>query len=104
MEDLRLCDLLIVMGTSLKVYPFAALVNDVSPVTPRLLFNKEEVGPFRGCNVNTNSTVIEENNTSNNNGIRRDIAWIGECDDGVTKLCELLGWQNELEMLMKEGV
>eukprot|EP00026_Physarum_polycephalum_P003515 Phypoly_transcript_03528.p1 GENE.Phypoly_transcript_03528~~Phypoly_transcript_03528.p1 ORF type:complete len:745 (+),score=126.62 Phypoly_transcript_03528:64-2298(+) len=51
-KDLRACDELIGMGTSRKVYPFASLVNDVSSTTPRLLFNKNEVGPFVGCAVN----------------------------------------------------
>jgi NAD-dependent SIR2 family protein deacetylase/ankyrin repeat protein len=46
LEDLRAADLLIVMGTSLKVYPFAALANDVRPSVPRLLLNAELVGPF----------------------------------------------------------
>ena len=36
-EDLAQCDFLIVMGTSLKVAPFAGLVNCVSQTTPRLL-------------------------------------------------------------------
>jgi NAD-dependent deacetylase sirtuin 2 len=86
MQDLRSCDLLIVMGTSLKVYPFASLVNDVSPTTPRLLFNKNEVGPFVGCAVNV------ENKEENRNKSPRDVAWIGECDEGVRKLVDLLKW------------
>lgn len=39
--DLQQCDLLIILGTSLVVYPFAGLVNEVSDVTPRLLINKK---------------------------------------------------------------
>lgn len=42
--DFPQCDLLIVMGTSLKVQPFASLVDNVSSTTPRLLINREEVG------------------------------------------------------------
>lgn len=45
-EDFQKCDLLLVMGTSLKVYPFAGLANQVSNMTPRILFNNEAVGPF----------------------------------------------------------
>lgn len=37
-DDLKDCDLLIVMGTSLKVYPFAGLVNSVPDTTPRLVW------------------------------------------------------------------
>ena len=45
-DDFQKCDLLLVMGTSLKVYPFAGLTNQVPNVTPRVLFNNEAVGPF----------------------------------------------------------
>lgn len=46
MQDFKECDLLIVMGTSLKVYPFAGLANQVNNLTPRLLLNNEAVGAF----------------------------------------------------------
>lgn len=71
-QDLRACDMLIIIGTSLKVYllshhtgllkekyfdlnryPFASLVNMVEDHVPRLLFNLEEAGPFEGVMVNT---------------------------------------------------
>ena len=38
--DFKHCDLLIVMGTSLVVYPFGGLVNYVEENVPRLLINK----------------------------------------------------------------
>ena len=44
--DLKACDLLIVMGTSLSVEPFASLVDEVRSCVPRLLVNRELVGPF----------------------------------------------------------
>lgn len=43
-EDFPACDLLIVMGTSLKVQPFASLIDDVPETTPRLLINREKSG------------------------------------------------------------
>jgi len=36
-EDFEACDLLIVIGTSLTVYPFASLANKVDPKVPRLV-------------------------------------------------------------------
>lgn len=63
------------------VYPFAALVNDVHEAVPRVLFNKEAVGPFR-------------NHTNPEN--YRDVAVLGDCDEGVLQLVKLLGWENEL--------
>lgn len=44
--DLKTCDLLIVMGTSLSVEPFASLADEVRSSVPRLLVNRELVGLF----------------------------------------------------------
>ena len=75
------CDLFIVMGTSLSVEPVANLVDEVRDCTPRLLINRELVGPFRFCGMSCSY---------------RDVAYIGECDDGVKEFCSLLGWDKEL--------
>lgn len=86
-EDLASCDLLIVMGTSLSVEPVSTLVNEVKDCTPRLLINKEAVGPFRFCGMSS---------------CYRDIAFLDDCDAGVKKLCSLLGWEKELEELEQQ--
>lgn len=44
LKDLPKCELLIIMGTSLVVHPFASLVDNVPDETPRLLINLEAVG------------------------------------------------------------
>ncbi|RYG41184.1 hypothetical protein EON68_03380, partial [archaeon] len=43
-SDTRAADCLIVIGTSLKVYPVAGLVDEVSADVPRVLINREPVG------------------------------------------------------------
>ncbi|VDK49534.1 unnamed protein product [Cylicostephanus goldi] len=43
-EDFPKCDLLLILGTSLVVQPFASMVNEVSEDVPRLLINREEAG------------------------------------------------------------
>ena len=43
-RDFPQCDLLLCMGTSLTVQPFASLIDRVPATTPRLLINREEVG------------------------------------------------------------
>lgn len=40
--DLSKCDLLIVMGTSLKVQPFAGLIHRVDQTTPRVLVSWDQ--------------------------------------------------------------
>jgi len=101
-QDMKQCDLLIVIGTSLVVYPFAGLVNDVPDTTPRLLINMDAVGPFKAISANNNNSgpmqanengVIDVNsNVSANNSNYRDVMFLGNCDDGVKQLCKLLNW------------
>merc|ERR1712139_345479 len=83
-EDLRKCDLLIVMGTTLQVYPVAGIVNEVPKLAPRLLINKERVGPWR-------SSAGLEGDCSTCS--YRDVFFEGNCDSGAKMLGQLLGWQ-----------
>lgn len=77
-------DLVIVAGTSLTVHPFAGLPRLARDRVPRLLFNKERVGDF---------------------GTRADdVLCLGECDDGIRKLADKLGWRDELEEMWVELV
>lgn len=72
-------DLCIIMGTSLTVQPFASLPGMCSRETPRLLLNLHRAGGV---------------------GSRPDdVLLLGECDDGVRKLADALGWREELEAL-----
>ncbi|KAL2754027.1 hypothetical protein ACRALDRAFT_2043128 [Sodiomyces alcalophilus JCM 7366] len=74
-------DLVIVMGTSLTVYPFAGLPEYVQPHVPRLLLNKERVGQM---------------------GRRPDdVLELGPCDAGIRRLAALLGWSAELDALWR---
>ncbi|KAH8704746.1 putative SIR2 family histone deacetylase [Talaromyces proteolyticus] len=75
-------DLCIVMGTSLTVQPFASLPSFCRDETPRLLINMERVGGL---------------------GSRADdVLLLGDCDAGVRKLAQALGWSDELEALWEE--
>ena len=70
-------DLAIVLGTSLTVQPFASLPSFVSEETPRVLINLERVGGL---------------------GSRPDdVVLLGDCDEGVRKFADALGWRDELE-------
>lgn len=77
-------DLVLILGTSLTVYPFAALPEMCRPKTPRVLFNMEQVGDI---------------------GERADdVLELGPCDVGVLKFAEELGWLEELNALWTEMV
>ncbi|KIW05528.1 uncharacterized protein PV09_03408 [Verruconis gallopava] len=75
-------DLVIVLGTSLTVQPFASLPTLADEGKPRLLINLEQVGGL---------------------GSRPDdVLLLGDCDEGVRKLADALGWLGELEELWAE--
>ncbi|KAF8885676.1 DHS-like NAD/FAD-binding domain-containing protein [Gymnopilus junonius] len=79
LPNLRKADLLIVMGTSLTVQPFASLAGMVDTTCPRVLINLDRVGDF---------------------GSRSDdVVLLGKCDDIVRDLCKELGWEEELNEL-----
>jgi len=89
--DIGLADLLIVMGTSLVVYPFAGLVNQVGPLVPRLLINNKLTGPFQHLPSASSAGATRS---------YRDAAAVGDCDAGVRSLCEALGWADDLDKLI----
>lgn len=91
-HDIPACDLLIIMGTSLVVHPFASIVHEVRPEVPRLLINMAAVGKKR--NPFAPSLMYGEPNNI------RDVFWPGACDDGVMELARLLGWDEELKDLI----
>lgn len=98
-SDFPKIDLLIVMGTSLQVQPFASLVGKVPSKTPRLLINKEKTGQgdsFFGLLGLGGGMDFDSDKAY------RDVAWLGHCDDGCLALAEFLGWKAELEEMVKK--
>ncbi|KAF8214963.1 DHS-like NAD/FAD-binding domain-containing protein [Mycena galopus ATCC 62051] len=75
-------DLLIVMGTSLTVHPFAGLAERALVACPRVLINLDQVGSI-GRRPN-------------------DVVLLGKCDAVVEELCGALGWGDELRALWAE--
>ncbi|KNE59627.1 hypothetical protein AMAG_03883 [Allomyces macrogynus ATCC 38327] len=90
--DLPRADLVVVMGTSMKVAPFCHAVDHARPSVPRVLINRERVGEkkhgFLGMDFDGSC-----------HRYHRDVFVKGSCDDVVTELCELLGWTDELKAL-----
>jgi NAD-dependent histone deacetylase SIR2 len=80
--DLTDADLLIVIGTSLQVQPFASLTYFVPRSCPRVLINLEQAGDL---------------------GTRQDdVLLLGKCDDIVKDLATELGWLKELKAAWAE--
>jgi len=88
-DDFEHCDLLIVMGTSLKVQPFASLVEFVHDGTPRLLINREMVGESSFDFFGDGSA---------------DVFFQGDCDAGVSELARLAGSADRLDALVASSM
>jgi len=81
-KDVRNADLLLVMGTSLKVAPVSMIPEMVSNNCKRVLINRELVGDF-------DSGADSE----------RDVIEYGNCDDGAKNLAVMLGLDKEVQEL-----
>eukprot|EP00656_Telonema_subtile_P001127 TRINITY_DN1052_c0_g1_i2.p1 TRINITY_DN1052_c0_g1~~TRINITY_DN1052_c0_g1_i2.p1 ORF type:complete len:427 (-),score=77.91 TRINITY_DN1052_c0_g1_i2:297-1577(-) len=86
-EDLAAADLLIVLGTSLKVMPCAALVNRVSSTVPRLVIDHKPVGEEAGIRLGRCDNY-------------RDVLLQASCDTGASLLTMLLGWHEDFQTLL----
>ncbi|XP_069384357.1 NAD-dependent protein deacetylase sirtuin-3, mitochondrial isoform X4 [Paralichthys olivaceus] len=82
LTDFPLADLLIIMGTSLEVEPFASLAGAVRSSVPRLLINRDVVGPFAWSRR------------------QHDVVQLGDVVSGVQALVGALGWTQELDKVM----
>ncbi|XP_032521164.2 NAD-dependent protein deacetylase sirtuin-2-like [Danaus plexippus] len=95
-EDFQKCDMLIIMGSSLEVQPFASLIDMVPEWCPRLLINREKAGirsPLLRLWGMSGGLQLDEDSI-------RDVARLGECDDGCQELADRLGWGDELRELV----
>jgi len=93
--DLEACDLLIVLGTSLVVQPFAGLVSKAAPTAPRLLINREAAGMCDSLPRGFRFNLTEEGKNW------RDAWYNGDCDSGCRALAAALGWEADLDALIE---
>mmetsp|Transcript_26784 Transcript_26784/g.77374 ORF Transcript_26784/g.77374 Transcript_26784/m.77374 type:complete len:371 (+) Transcript_26784:74-1186(+) len=95
-SDLQSCDLLIVLGTSLVVQPFAGLVSKANFAAPRLLINREPAGTYSRLR---NGFRFELSADEGQNW--RDVFHCGDCDDGCRRLADVLGWRADFDALVE---
>ena len=74
----------VLLVARLQIEPFASLVNTVRPGVPRLLLNRDAVGPFL-------KTPLR----------RGDHMQLGDLADTVRTLADMLGWHADVARLMK---
>ncbi|CAN8003968.1 unnamed protein product [Ixodes pacificus] len=81
-QDVSETQVLIVMGTSLEVMPFAGMADEVPSDVPRLLMNNDRVGSF---------------------GIRpKDVMQTGDIVASVEDLVARMGWDEDFKRLRAE--
>lgn len=102
-EDFDDCDLLVIMGTSLEVQPFASLPDRVGDSCVRLLVNREVVGNKGSIWSILSGLGIGGSLEFGQPHSRRDVAWLGDCDDGAFALARGLGLEEELKRLIEAG-
>ena len=93
-QDFPLCDLLLVLGTSLAVHPFASLIAHVPPGCPRILINRDRVGERMPMRPSGPAGPFNFNS-----GAQTDLLHLGDCDEAVSVIAEQLGWKDELACL-----
>ncbi|XP_045588783.1 NAD-dependent protein deacetylase sirtuin-2 isoform X1 [Procambarus clarkii] len=99
--DFPQCDLLIILGTSLTVQPFASLIDNVPPSCPRLLINREKTSPLDPMMAMLQGTFCGFGLSLDSPNNKRDVAMLGDCDDGCKALADMLGWKDDLQKLME---
>lgn len=87
LPDLGKADLLLVLGTSLQVQPFASLISRVPQSCPRALLNLERVGDDHYGGFDFDYDDLDDARDA------RDV-WIeGTTDESCDKIAELCGWK-----------
>ncbi|KAG2383134.1 hypothetical protein C9374_004471 [Naegleria lovaniensis] len=93
------CQLFMVIGTSLQVYPVALIPNYAPQGTMRVLINRERCGAF----YNMQSAVREMDGVKNHH---LDLYLGGQedtIDSYIEQLVKELGWEEELQQLVEQG-
>ena len=106
LTDFDNCDLLIVMGTSLQVEPFASLIDRVGKECPRLLINRECAGVDMMVKDPLHELLDGDTEPKGfqffSDKNYRDVFLQSTCDEGVTELIKSLGWKNDLEKVVED--
>ncbi|XP_064601774.1 NAD-dependent protein deacetylase sirtuin-3-like [Liolophura sinensis] len=84
LKDMLQADLVLVMGTSLEVQPFAGIIDLIRYNVPRILFNMEPVGPFR------------------HRKRAHDFVNTGDLTESVRKFVSRLEWEEEVSELISK--
>jgi hypothetical protein len=95
-----------VIGTSLVVYPVAALPQSANNKAVRVLLNRERSGCFQFVPPSpaapSADKMREEHRQRHEHSIYRDIFLQGDCDTSAENLADALGHRNDYEAIVKK--
>jgi len=104
-QDLPRARILLVVGTSLSVQPFASLINHVDDRCLRVLVNRDPVGvrdkripTFVAQQLGLGGFEFDDPRRN-----YRDVALLGDCDAEIFNLAEALGWKDDLQRLVDDA-
>jgi len=93
-DDFRDTDLLIIMGTSLQVQPFASLPKLVKANCAVLVINRE-----MPSSLQLHRQVRTFRSRLGGAKLRKEVFLQGDCDTSIRWLCKEIGWADDLEAL-----
>lgn len=85
-QSCRECDLVMIFGTSLQVYPFAAIPKLLKMRAWKVTFNRDKVGNFKYNFLSSNSLFLQ-----------------GITDNTVLKLVKDIGWMEDFKKYMRDN-
>ena len=96
-------DLIITMGTSLKVYPFASIPYEMNPKADIIVFNMERVGEYPYDSLLSNALFIEGKTDESVVKLLKDINMFEEFKDFIkNEYNKEFKDESEIEKLFKE--
>ena len=112
LQDIKDIDLIIIMGTSLKVYPFAGIPQYVGPNVGIVVFNMEKVGEYNYDKIEENAYFIKGKTDEKVLQFLKDVKLYNEFETFIKdkfgeELIDLIGVENKImnvnELNDKEG-
>ena len=110
-RDFQLCDLLIVSGTALEVYPFANLISSVKRYVPRFVINMKPVkekagklGSFWNYVKSAATLFLIDYEGEFQYGGGRDFFIGGDCQDAAREIVQKASWNDDFEKIKEKSL
>ncbi|KAF6215410.1 hypothetical protein GE061_010162 [Apolygus lucorum] len=96
--DFPQCDLLIILGTTLQVEPFASIMHNIPTNCPRLIISKYNLSEFK----NSKYQRVLKYDKDIDDTLGYDAFLLGDCDASVHDLVGMIGWEDDLQKVVRD--